>query len=227
MADPAIVKEPKKISELTFDELRELSYIGASVIHENAVYLARLADLPINVRNVNDPKNTGTMILKEPTKGKGNRDVITGIAGKRDFAVFTIYKSAMTREIGFFRHILSVFEERRIPVDHMPTGIGSVSVVVSGEALAGQNLAEIRADLGKRAEPDSLEMTCDMSLIATVGQGMASKRGVASRLFKSLSEAKISVRMIDQASSETNIIVGVRDGDYRRAVRAIYNEFVV
>ncbi|MDR1247406.1 MAG: aspartate kinase [Clostridiales Family XIII bacterium] len=224
MADPRIVKDAKAIGRVTYMELRELSYMGASVLHENAVYPARRANIPINIRNTNEPDNPGTVI----TADEGERDpsdIITGIAGNKDFSVIAVYKNMMSVEVGFVRKMLSVFEEYNIPIEHVPSGVDTVSIVIAKKYLADK-LPEIIEEFERKLRPDSIEIFEDMALIATVGKGMAARPGVSATLFSALYEAGVNIRMIDQGSSEMNIIVGVENKDFEVAIRAIYKAFV-
>ncbi|MDR3364275.1 MAG: aspartate kinase [Clostridiales Family XIII bacterium] len=223
MADPRIVENPKAIKSISYKELRELSYMGASVLHENAIYPARLAGIPINIRNTNIPDDPGTFISADDTDGSGQ--LITGIAGNRDFTVIGIYKNMMSNEIGFIKRILSILEDYSIPIEHIPSGIDTVSLVIADKFL-GDKLGDLIEDFEKKLGADSIELFENMSLIATVGQGMASVPGVAARLFGALTEAGVNIRMIDQGSSEMNIIVGVETKDFETAIRAIYKTFI-
>ena len=223
MADPRIVENPKRIEKLSYKELRELSYMGASVLHENAIYPARLAGIPINIRNTNMPEDPGTIInAEDDATGSG---VITGIAGTKDFIVIGIHKNMMSNEIGFLKLILSILEDYKVPIEHIPTGIDTVSLVVAKKYLEDK-LSDLIDVFNRKLDADSIELFENMSLIATVGHGMASAQGVAARLCGSLTEAGVNIRMIDQGSSEMNIIVGVETKDFETAIRAIYNAFV-
>jgi aspartate kinase len=224
MADPRIVKDAKAIGRVTYMELRELSYMGASVLHENAVYPARRANIPINIRNTNEPDNPGTVITADEGE-RGEGDIITGIAGNKDFSVIAVYKNMMSVEVGFIRKILSVFEEYNIPIEHIPSGVDTVSIVIAKKYLADK-LPEILEEFERKLRADSIEVFDDMALIATVGKGMAARPGVSATLFSALSEAGVNIRMIDQGSSEMNIIIGVENKDFEVAIRAIYKAFV-
>ncbi|MDR2296062.1 MAG: aspartate kinase [Clostridiales Family XIII bacterium] len=224
VADPRIVKNAKAIDRISYMELRELSYMGASVLHENAVYPARRAGIPINIRNTNEPDNPGTII----TADEGDRDpenIITGIAGNKDFAVIAVYKSMMSTEVGFVRKLLSVFEDYDIPIEHIPSGVDTVSIVIAKKYL-GDRLPEIIEEFERKLRPDSVEVFEEMALIATVGKGMAARPGVSAALFSALYEAGVNIRMIDQGSSEMNIIVGVENKDFETAIKAIYRAFI-
>ena len=207
-------------------ELRELSYMGASVLHEDAIYPARMANVPINIKNTNIPEDYGTMIVGEadfeesPSKGR----VVTGIAGSKDFTVVALYKNMMSSERGFVRRILGILDDYDINFEHLPSGIDTVSVVMSNKAI-GDRLDEVLDAFRSRLQPDSIDVIEDVALIATVGRRMSFRVGVAARLFKALSDAKVNIRMIDQGSSEMNIIVGVDNKDFEKAVRAIYDAF--
>lgn len=222
MADPRIVKDSKPIERISYLELRELSYMGASVLHEDAIYPVRASGIPINIRNTNKPDDPGTIITAEPDDSK---ELIKGIAGSRDFMTFGIHKHHMSTEIGFIRRLAGIFEDFDVPIEHIPSGIDTVSVVVASkyvESMADEIVATIEAQL----RPDTVKVSEDIAVIATVGCSMNRTPGTAARLFSALAENDINVRMIDQGSSEMNIIVGVSNGDFERAVKAIYNAFV-
>ena len=230
MADPRIVRDPKQIRTVSYKELRELSYMGASVLHEDAIYPARLADIPINIRNTNDPDDPGTMIVSqekaiELKKRSGESDIITGIAGSKDFTVVALYKNMMSQERGFVRRILGILDDYNINFEHLPSGIDTVSVVMSNKQINGR-LDEILAEFQSRLRPDSIDVIEGIAQIATVGHQMSSRRGTAAKLFTALAEAGVNIRMIDQGSSELNIIVGVDNRDFNKAIQAIYSAFV-
>ena len=224
MADPRIVDSPSTIDTITYRELRELAYMGATVLHDEAIFPVRDAGIPVNIRNTNDPAAPGTMIVPEaaPIAHSGT---ITGIAGRKDFTVIAIEKALMNAEVGFARRVLSVLERHDVSIEHMPSGIDTLSVVVADDQLDGK-LDELLDDLRAEVEPDAMEVYPDMALIATVGRGMAYTPGMSARLFAALGNAPVNVRMIDQGSSELNIIVGVAADDFEDAVRAIYHAFV-
>ena len=222
MADPRIVKNPKPIHHISYKELRELSYMGASVLHEDAIYPARIANIPINIRNTNVPEDHGTIITAE--HDVANTNVVTGIAGSKDFTVIAIYKNMMSSERGFLRRILAILEDFDMTLEHMPTGIDTVSVVISNATLDGK-LDDLLEAFDKQLSPDTMEVFEDIALIATVGCGMSSRAGVSAKLFTALAEAKVNIRMIDQGSSEMNIIVGVQNKDFNKAIKAIYAAF--
>ena len=223
MADPRIVKSAKPISTISYKELRELSYMGASVLHEDAVYPVRAADIPINIRNTNEPDDPGTIITAEAKLKEDT--IITGIAGNKDFTVIAVYKNMMSSERGFVRSILEILEAYDVPLEHMPSGIDTISVVVSNKKLDGK-LDDILEELERKLQPDTIDVFEDMALIATVGSGMAKRRGVSAKLFGALSDAGVNIRMIDQGSSEMNIIIGVENKDFNTAIKAIYQTFV-
>ena len=222
MADPRIVKDPKPIHKISYMELRELSYMGASVLHEDAIYPARLANIPINIRNTNKPEDPGTIITAEPDKE--NTNVITGIAGSKDFTVIALYKNMLAGERGFIRRILSVLEDFDMSIEHVPTGIDTLSIVLSNKTLDGR-LDEVMEAIEKQVNPDSIEAFEDMAMIATVGHGMSRRPGTSATLFTALANADVNIRMIDQGSSELNIIVGVQNKDFNKAIKAIYEAF--
>ena len=221
MADPRIVNNPKKIKTITYGELRELSYMGASVLHEEAVFPVRTSGIPINIRNTNEPENEGTLIVSNETK---HENTITGVAGKQNFTVLSIEKSMMNSELGFCRKILTILEQNGVSFENMPSGIDTVSVVISDSNL--KNKTEIIVEEIKRAcNPDSVVVYPNMALIATVGTGMAYTKGVASKIFTALAEADVNIRMIDQGSSEINVLVGIENEDFEKGINAIYKAF--
>lgn len=220
MADPRVVNNPRTIRTVTYSELRELSYMGASVLHDEAVFPVRQASIPINVRNTNAPEDPGTMILAETNCDQA---VITGIAGKAGFTVLALEKDKMNGEVGFAAGVLDVLRENGVSIEHMPTGIDTMSVVVADHYLEGKR-QRIVDDIIARVEPDSLEMQDKMALLAVVGRNMAGRVGTSGKIFTALAAANVNVRMIDQGSSEMNIIIGVESASLNAAVNAIYNE---
>ena len=223
MADPRIIKDPLPIHKISYKELRELSYMGASVLHEDAIYPARIANIPINIRNTNNLEDLGTIITAEADTT--NNQIITGIAGNKDFTVIAIYKNMMSSERGFVRRILAILDDFDISFEHLPSGIDTVSVVISNKSI-NNRLDEILDAFDKQLHPDTMDVFENMALIATVGCGMSSRKGVSATLFTALAEAGVNIRMIDQGSSEINIIVGVENKDFENAIRAIYEAFV-
>lgn len=222
VADPRIIENPETINELSYRELRELAYMGANVLHPESIFPVRYNNIPINIKNTFNPEHAGTMIVSDRTK---DGRTITGIAGKKNYSIVFIEKSMMNSELGFARRVLSVFEYYGITFEHMPSGIDTLSVVIADSELAGKE--EVVLDrIKKTVNPDHIEIMNGFSLIATVGHGMFFKAGTAARLCRALANANVNIRMIDQGSSELNIIVGVDTDDYDRAIRAIYNEFV-
>ncbi|MCQ2428774.1 MAG: aspartate kinase [Clostridia bacterium] len=224
MADPRIVKDPLIIQEITYRELRELSYMGATVLHEDAVFPVRTAGIPINIRNTNRPSDPGTMIVAHPTS-YDSETVITGIAGKKGFSVLTIEKDLMNAEIGFGRKVLEVFEDNDISFEHLPSGIDTMSVVVSSSVLEGRR-DRLMQSISRAVRPDSVFIEDNLALVAVVGRGMIKAKGTAARVCDALARADVNIRMIDQGSSELNIIVGISEDEYEAAVKAIYAEFV-
>lgn len=223
IADPRIITNPKPIDVITYRELRELSYMGATVLHEEAIFPVRKEGIPINIRNTNAPEDKGTLIV-EATCQKA-RFVITGIAGKKDFASVTVEKAMMNGQVGFCRKMLEVFESNEIPIEHMPSGIDTLSVFVHQDEFAEKE-QKVIAGIHRAVEPDVLELESDLALIAVVGRAMKTARGTSGRIFSALAHANINVKMIDQGSSELNIIIGVRNHDFEAAVKAIYDIFV-
>ncbi len=223
VADPRIVPDPQVIETITYSELRELAYMGASVLHEDAIFPVRREGIPINIRNTNRPKDKGTLIV-ESTCRKA-RYTITGIAGKKGFCSVNIEKAMMNAEVGFCRKVLSVFEKYGISIEHMPSGIDTMTVFVHQSDFEEFEQSVI-AGIHRAVEPDLVEMESDLALIAVVGRGMKAVRGTAGRIFSALAHAHVNVKMIDQGSSERNIIIGVKDADFEAAIRAIYDIFV-
>ena len=225
MADPRVVENPAEISSITYKELRELSHMGASVLHEDAMFPVHRAGIPTNIRNTNKPYHPGTLISKN-APNEVSVPTITGIAGHKGYSVIYVEKNMMNSEVGFGRKVLALLEEYGISFEHMPTGIDSMCVVVKSELLAPHR-DEVISRMEKLVEGSgSVAVNDNMSIIATVGRGMVHNCGTAARLFSAMSRARINVRMIDQGSSELSIIVGVNDSDFEATVRAIYHEFV-
>jgi aspartate kinase len=224
MADPRIVKDPMPIKTITYSELRELSYMGASVLHEDAIFPVRYAGIPINIRNTNDPEAPGTMIVAS-TNDYDSEHIITGIAGRKGFSVITIEKDMMNSEIGFGRRVLDVLEDNDISFEHLPSGVDTMSVIVSTAYLDARR-ERVIASINKRVRPDSVVVEDGLALLAVVGRGMVKAKGTAARVFAAISAAGINIRMIDQGSSELNIIIGVEEHDLEKALRSIYAEFV-
>ncbi len=224
MADPRIIDEPCIIKEITYRELRELSYMGATVLHEDAVFPVRSAGIPINIRNTNRPEDEGTMIVSH-SLGYDSEHVITGIAGKKGFSVLTIEKDMMNSEVGFGRKVLEVLEDNEISFEHLPSGIDTMSVVLSSATLDDRRERLMNA-IVRATRPDSVFIEDGLALVAVVGRGMVKAKGTAARVCDALARADINIRMIDQGSSELNIIVGVDEDEYEDALRAIYGEFV-
>jgi aspartate kinase len=223
VADPRIVENPEVIETITYRELRELSYMGAGVLHEDAIFPVRKEGIPINIKNTNRPEDPGTLIVESTCRKP--RFTITGIAGKKNFASVTIEKDMMNSEIGFGRKVLTAFEENALSFEHVPSGIDTMTVFVDQHAFEEKEQNVISA-LHRLVEPDSVEVDSDLALIAIVGRGMRSTRGTAGRIFSALAHARVNVRMIDQGSSELNVIVGVDNADFETAIRAIYDIFV-
>ena len=223
VADPRIVDNPEPIETITYRELRELSYMGASVLHEEAIFPVRKEGIPINIRNTNRPSDPGTMIVESTLKRP--HYTITGIAGRKGFCAVNIEKARMNAEIGFGRKVLDVFEKYGISFEHMPSGIDTMSIFVQ-QSLFEEHEQSVIAGIHRAVEPDHIELDSDLALIAVVGRGMKSARGTAGRIFSALAHARVNVKMIDQGSSELNIIVGVRNEDFETAVKAVYDIFV-
>ncbi len=222
--DPRIVNSPERIEVISFKELRELSYMGANVLHADSIFPVRKGDIPIKIKNTFRPEDPGTLIL--PSKKYVSRgNTVTGIAGKKDFTVIYLEKSMMNGEIGFARKVLSILENHKICFEHMPSGIDTLSLVIESKYFTDGLLEQLLEEIREAVHPDYLRVLENIALVATVGHGMASSIGTSARLFKALSDAGINVRMIDQGSSELNIIVGIDNDDYEKCVRAVYHEF--
>ncbi|MCL2864329.1 MAG: aspartate kinase [Lachnospiraceae bacterium] len=223
IADPRIVKNPQSIETITYKELRELSYMGASVLHEEAIFPVRKEGIPINIRNTNKPDDPGTLIVGNTCRRP--KFTITGIAGHEGFASITIEKALMNSEVGFCRKVLQIFEDNNVSIEHMPSGIDTMTILVHKDEFQDHEQM-ILSSIHKAVHPDHIELESDLALIAIVGRGMRSTRGTAGRIFSALAHAHINVKMIDQGSSELNIIIGVRHADFKNAIRAIYEIFV-
>lgn len=224
VTDPRIVDTPEPIETITYRELRELSYMGASVLHEDAIFPVRAEGIPINIKNTNKPEDFGTMIVESTCKRPTY--TITGIAGKKGFCSINIDKAMMNSEVGFCRKVLQVFDDNGISIEHMPSGIDTMSVIVHQSEFENKE-QQVVAGIHRLVNPDSVEMESGLALIAVVGRAMRANRGTAGRIFAALAHAHVNVKMIDQGSSEFNIIIGVREQDFETAIRAIYNIFVV
>lgn len=223
IADPRIVKNPDVIETITYKELRELSYMGASVLHENSVFPVRSEGIPINIKNTNKPEDPGTLIVESTCHKPAH--VITGIAGTKGFATVMIEKDMMNSEIGFGRKVLQVFEEHDLSFEHMPSGIDTMTIIVNTEEFIDKE-QDILAGIHRVVQPDSIILESDLALIAVVGRGMKASRGTAARVFNALARENINIKMIDQGSSELNIIIGVRNCYFEPAIKAIYKEFI-
>ena len=223
MADPRCIDNPKSIDVITYKELRELSYMGATVLHEDAVFPVRAAGIPINIKNTNDPAAKGTLIVPAATDDKCDA-IITGIAGKIGFSIISIEKDMMNSELGFGRRVLEVLEVNGVNFEHLPSSIDMMSVIVKTEELAGKR-EKIMNEIFRLTNPDAVVIEDGFALLAVVGRGMVRSKGTAARIFAALANASINIRMIDQGSSELNIIIGIEEADYIPALRAIYEEF--
>ena len=224
MGDPRLLDNPPPIDTITYQELRELSYMGATVLHDESIFPVRYAGIPINIRNTNAPADKGTMIVSA-AESYDTKRVITGLAGKKGFSVIHIEKDRMNAEIGFGRRVLEILEDNEISFEHLPSGIDTMSIVVATSALEGRR-ERILNSITKQVRADQVEILDGLCLVAVVGRGMVKARGTAARIFNAVSDAGVNIRMIDQGSSELNIIIGVNDDDYEKALTAIFNEFV-
>ncbi len=224
IADPRIIYKPKSIDTITYRELRELAYMGATVLHEDAIFPVRSEGIPINIKNTNAPDDEGTWIVESTCQKP--KYVITGIAGKKGFCAVNIEKDFMNSEIGFGRKVLQAFEENGISFEHVPSGIDTMTVFVHQDEFMHKE-QKVVSGIHRLADPDSIDIEADLALIAVVGRGMKSTRGTAGRIFSALAHSNINVKMIDQGSSELNIIIGVANADFETAIKAIYDIFVL
>lgn len=224
-ADPKIVKSPKPIEILSYEELRELSYMGASVLHPESIFPLRGSNIPINIRNTFEPENKGTTIMVDCDYRHRNGRLVTGIAGKPDYTAILIKKSMMNNELGFVRKTLSVLENYNIQVEHIPTGIDTMSIILESNQTDKETLHKAVEEIRAKVSPDDIQINEKLAMIAIVGHGMAEKIGTAARVFNALYRSKVNVKMIDQGSSEMNIIVGVANEDLNKSIAALYDEF--
>jgi len=225
MADPRIVENPQPIPEVTYDELRELSYAGAQVLHEGTIFPVREKNIPVNIRNTNAPMDKGTMIQEDFDTESDPERVITGITGKKDFSIITIFKRGLTSQVGVLRKILSVLERHNISLDFVPNGIDNVSLVMPTATIA-PHLYTVIAEIQNEVQPDNLEVLDQIAVVAAVGHRMAFRPGVSGKIFAALGKAGINIRMINQGPDELNIIFGVDNKDFASAIRVLYNSFV-
>ncbi len=225
MADPRIVENPQPIPEVTYDELRELSYAGAQVLHEGTIFPVREKNIPLNIRNTNDPDHPGTIIQERFEHETDPHRVITGITGKKDFSIITMFKRGMTSQVGVLRRVLKVLERHNISVDFVPNGIDNVSLVMP-TAVVAPHLYTILAEIQQEAEPDRLEVLDQIAVVAAVGHRMAFRPGVSGKIFAALGEKGINIRMINQGPDELNIIFGVDNKDFAESIRVLYNSFI-
>ncbi len=224
VADPRIIHNPETITTVTYKELRELAYMGFNVLHEDAIFPVRKAGIPINIKNTNKPEDEGTMIVESTCRQP--KYTITGIAVKKGFVSLSIEKEMMNSEIGFVKKVLKAFETQGISIEHVPSGIDTMTVFVHREEFEAHE-QQVLADIHRMTNPDHIEVETELALIAVVGRGMKSTRGTAGRIFSALAHANVNVKMIDQGSSELNIIIGVKDNDFEKAIKAIYDIFVL
>ncbi len=223
MCDPRIVKNPRAMRTVTYRELRELSYMGASVLHGDSIFPVKVAGIPINIRNTNRPEDKGTFIIPSD-QGYGKNEIITGLAGKKGFAVLHIEKDMMNKEIGVGMKVLKTIADMGLSFEHFPSGIDTMSIIINGDDIKGKE-KKVLAEISKAINPDNVSIETGMALIAVVGRGMVRVPGTASRIISAIASAGINIRMIDQGSSEINIIIGVDELNFSRAIRAIYEEF--
>ena len=219
-----MVSDPKVISTITYEELRELSYMGATVLHEDAIFPVRTAGIPINIRNTNCPDAPGTMIVSDDNDEVSGY-TITGIAGKKGFCAINMQKAMMNSELGFCRKVLGVLEDNGVNFEHMPSGIDTMSIIISEADMEGKE-QQVLSQIRKAVNPDHIEVERGIALLAVVGRGMRRTRGTAARIFAALAHARINIKMIDQGSSELNVIVGISESDFAEATRRIYDMFI-
>ncbi|MBQ9359497.1 MAG: aspartate kinase [Lachnospiraceae bacterium] len=224
VADPRIITDPENIEMITYSELRELAYMGASVLHEDAIFPVRREGIPINIRNTNKPEDKGSWIVQ--STGQKSKFIITGIAGKKGFCSVNIEKDKMNSEVGFGRRVLQAFEDNEISFEHMPSGIDTMTIIVHQDEFIEKE-QRVVSEINRLTHPDSIDIESDLALIAVVGRGMKAAKGTSGRIFSALAHANVNVKMIDQGSSELNIIIGVKNEDFENAIRAIYNIFVL
>ncbi|MBQ8955590.1 MAG: aspartate kinase [Lachnospiraceae bacterium] len=224
VADPRIITDPETIEMITYTELRELAYMGASVLHEDAIFPVRREGIPINIRNTNKPEDKGSWIVQ--STGQKSKFIITGITGKKGFCSVNIEKDKMNSEVGFGRRVLQAFEDNDISFEHMPSGIDTMTIIVHQDEFMEKEQSVV-SEINRLTHPDSIDIESDLALIAVVGRGMKSSKGTSGRIFSALAHANVNVKMIDQGSSELNIIIGVKNEDFENAIRAIYNIFVL
>ena len=224
MADPRIVDDPLPIPEVTYDELRELSYSGAQVLHELTIFPVREKGIPLNIRNTNDPQAPGTMIRETASAEADPHRFITGITGKKDFSIVHLSKRGLSNEVGLLRRILSIYERHNISVVYVPNGIDNVSVVIETEAIAPK-LYTILAEVQQEIQPDTLKVIDDVAVVAAVGRRMASRPGISGQIFGALGQADVNIRWITQSPDELNIIFGVDNKDFKKAIRTLYDSF--
>ena len=225
MADPRIVENPKPISEITYDELRELAYAGANVLHEGAIFPVRKKNIPLNIRNTNEPSAPGTMIRGQFETQVDPDRIITGITGKKDFSIITVFKRGLTKQVGMLRRILSVLEKHGVSVDFVPNGMDNVSLVIPSATLA-PHLYNILADIQQDISPDNITVHDQIAIVTAVGHQMAFRPGVSGKIFAALGQSGINIRMINQGPDELNIIFGVENKDFADAIRVLYNSFI-
>ncbi len=225
MADPRIVDNPKPIPEITYDELRELAYAGANVLHEGAIYPVREKNIPLNIRNTNEPTSPGTMIRSDFETEVDPDRIITGITGKKDFSIITVFKRGLTKQVGILRRILSVLEKHSVSVDFVPNGMDNVSLVIPTATLA-PHLYSILADIQQEIAPDNITVHDQIAIVTAVGHQMAFRPGVSGKIFAALGQSGVNIRMINQGPDELNIIFGVENKDFATAIRVLYNSFI-
>ena len=225
MADPRLVDNPMAIPQVTYDELRELSYSGASVLHEDAIFPVREKNIPLNIRNTNEPEAPGTMIQEKFDGDYDSDRFITGITGKKDFTIISLSKRGMSNQVGVLHKVLTILVRHNISVDYVPNGIDNVSIVLPTESIAS-SLYTILGEIQREVEPDTLDVHDQIAIVAAVGRQMAYRPGISGKIFAALGEAGINIRMINQGPDELNIIFGVDNRDFKAAIKVLYNSFI-
>ena len=225
MADPRIVSNPKPIEEISFREVREMSYMGASVFHDEAIIPVREAGIPICIKNTNQPLDAGTRIVPTLSEKTIANTEIAGVSGKKAFTMICVEKTLMNKTVGFTHKLLGIFADFGVSVEHCPSSIDSINIIVEDAQLKDRH-EEVLAEIRKQLEPDSVTIEKDLALVAVVGEGMTQAIGVAAKIFAALRDARVNVRVINQGASEINLIVGVASSDYEKSLRAIYDAFV-
>ena len=223
MADPRIVDNPKSISRLTYAELRELAFMGASVLHEESIMPVKERGIALNIRNTNEPEHPGTMIVESIDEKNGAERPITGIAGRKNFSVITVNKRNINISVTL-RQVLDIFDKYKVPVEHIDLGLDSFAIVASTTAM-GDAVYDIASDIKKTCRPDRVYMQEGIALVAAVGRKMTFRPGTSGRLFKALGDNGVNIRIIAQGADELSIMVGVENTQFETAIKVLYEGF--